>query len=386
MKFRLFFILLILAFNCKATKQASLDSNLSGLLANLFSSFDAKPSLKNISENFIFAKYTDLNSSIANLQTNLSNFPDSCGGDPTKLSNLQSLWKDSYAILKSIEIVQFGASGSYSTIDAWPSNYLTNPPDTIKIEATIAGTETISETSLSQKGDSENGFGAIEYLLFTNQASATNAATICGTLTGRRKTYLVEATKLLYTRVSRITLNWNPNFSGNYTTILQTAGANNEFYKSDKEVLDTLIKQIVTIVDKIKDDKVGYPSGISVESGGVVKANNIESRYANLSILNIRYNLEGLQSFYIGINGPGIADYVRYYNISLDERIKAKIIQTINKSKEITNLKQEILSGSTAKIREFITVLNELKVIFSVELAGNLSSSFSSGLGDGDGD
>ncbi len=386
MKFYLLFTLLIFAFSCKANKQATLDANLSGILANLFSAFDAKPSLKNISENFIFARYTDLDSSVTSLQTSVSNLSDSCGGDSTKLSTLQSLWTKSYAILKSIEIVQFGASGSYSTIDAWPSNYLTNPPDTTKIEATIAGAETISEANLSLKGDSENGFGAIEYLLFTNQAGATDLATICGTLTGRRKTYLQEATKLLFTRVARIKLNWNPSFSGNFTTILQTAGVNNEFYKSDKEVLDTLIKQIVTIVEKIKDDKVGYPSGISVDSGGVVRTNNIESRYANLSILNIQYNLEGLQSFYIGNNGPGIADYVRYYNPSLDDRIKAKIIQTINKSKEIANLKQEIQSGSSTKIREFITVLNELKVIFSVELAGNLGSSFTPGLGDGDGD
>ncbi|MCB1178760.1 MAG: imelysin family protein [Leptospiraceae bacterium] len=387
MKKLILILFITILSGCSSNNNSTTDSSYSGLLANYFTAFNAKPSLKNISENFIYNNYLSLQTSIDSLKTLTTNLSDSCGGDSTKLTELQTSWKSAYATLKKVEIVQFGPSASYSTIDAWPLNYLTNPPNTSSIETTISGSDTISETTLTAKSDSENGFGTIEYLLFTNNSGATDAATICGTLTGRRKTYLQEATKLLYTRVARIKYNWDPSNSGNFSTILQTAGPTNEFYKSDKEALDNLIKQIVTIVEVIKDYKVGYPAGLSSTSGGTVRSSNIESRYANQSILNIQYNLEGIQLYYIGnSNGPGIADYVDYYNPSLDIRIKEKITATINKSKEISNLKTEIDSGSLTKIRELITLLNDLKIIFSVELAGNLGSTFSPGLGDGDGD
>lgn len=379
------FLILFNQFACKHSNSSTEEASYSGLLANLFSSFNPKPSLKSISESFISYNYSDLESKTISFKTLASALPDSCNSQTGNLIGLQTSWKESYSILKKLEVVQFGASSTYTGIDSWPLNYLNNPPDTVKIEASISGTETLNETTLSSKTDNENGFPAIEYLLFDNGSGSKDAASICAGLTGRRKTYLQESINLLYTRISRINSNWNPVNSGNFSTILQTAGPLNEYYKSDKEVLDTLIKQIVNMVEKIKDVKVGYPSGLATQSGGVVRTSYIESRYSDRSIENIRYNLEGLFSFYLGAGGPGISDYVRYYNLPLDLRIREKVAQVQNKANEISNLKEEINSGST-KVKEFYTLLNELKILFSVELAANLGSTFTPGLGDGDGD
>ena len=377
---------LIVSFCSRNSNESSTDSRILGLLSNQFNTFKFGPLLKNISENFLYAKYADLEIKVTSLKNLTNNLPDSCSGDTSKLTAIQNAWKSAYSVLKEIEIVQIGPSGSYTTIDSWPANHLVNPPDTTKIEATIASAETISETSLSAKVDNENGFPAIEYLLFDNGSGSTNVTNICNVLTGRRKLYLQQAVVLLNTRITRITLNWNPTFSGNYTTILQTAGTNNEFYKSEKEVVDTLIKQIVSIIEKMKDDKVGYPAGLSADSAGVVRSTFVESRFANLSIAALGNNLNGIYLFYVGNNGPGISDYVRYYNISLDERIRAKIRQAQSKAIEVQDLKASLQAGSTVKVKELNTILNELKILFTVELAGNLGSSFKPGLGDGDGD
>ncbi len=378
--------ILILSFCKKNSNESSTDSRILGLMQNQINTFKFGPLLKNISEYFIYANYADLDMKVSSLKSLTNDLPDSCAGDTSKLTAIQNTWKSAYSVLKILEIIQIGPSGSYTTIDSWPANHLVNPPDTTKIEATISSVETISETTLSSKVDNENGFPAIEYLLFDNGSGSTNAINICNALTGRRKLYLQQAVNLLSTRITRITLNWNPTFSGNYTTILQTAGAGNEFYKSEKEVVDTLIKQIVSIVEKMKDDKVGYPAGLSADSGGVTRSNFVESRFANLSVTAIGNNLTGVYLFYVGNNGPGISDYVRYYNISLDERIRAKIKQAQAKAIEVQDLKANLQAGTTTKVKELNTILNELKILFTVELAGNLGSSFKPGLGDGDGD
>lgn len=382
------FISVVFAFSfcSKSSDTASSSSRIMGALHNQFSVFNFAPLIKNISENFIYKNYVELETKVNSLKTLTNELPDSCGGDNSKLVAIQDAWKSAFSTLKVIEIIQIGPSGSYTTIDSWPANYIVNPPDTAKIEATIVGTETISETALSSKLDNENGFPAIEYLLFNNGSGLTSATNICNSLTGRRKLYLQESVKLLSTRVTRLTLNWNPTFSGNFTTVLQTAGVSNEFYKSEKEVVDTLIKQIVSIVERVKDDKVGYPAGFSVDSGGVIRPTNVETKYANLSMKAIQDNLTGIYAFYVGNDGPGISDYVRYYNISLDERIRAKMRQAQAKALEISDLKGNLQSGSITKVKELHTITNELKILFTVELAGNLGSSFRPGLGDGDGD
>lgn len=371
------------------SKNAGSDSTTSrimGAIHNQLNAFNFGLLLKNTSENFIYQNYISLETNVNSLKSLTDALPESCGGDTTKLVAIQNAWKSSFAILKNVEIIQIGPSGSYSTIDSWPINYIVNPPDTAQINATIAGADTINETYLSTKSDNENGFPTIEYLIFDDGAGSTNTTNICNALNGRRKLYLQEAVNLLRTRVTRLSLNWNPTFSGNFTTVLQTAGPTNEFYKSEKEAVDTLIKQMVAMVEKIKDDKIGYPAGFSVESAGVVKPTNVETRFSNTSITAIGNNLSGISAFYTGNGGVGFSDYVRYYNVSLDERVRAKIKETQSKATEILDLKGDLLAGTNTKVRELHTLLNELKILFTVELAGNLGSSFTPGLGDGDGD
>ncbi|MBK8395484.1 MAG: imelysin family protein [Leptospiraceae bacterium] len=382
-------ILLITFAFSYCSKNAGDDSTTSrimGLIHNQLNAFNFGLLLKNTSENFIYQNYISLETNVNSLKNLTDALPDSCGGDTARLVAIQNAWKSSFAILKNVEIIQIGPSGSYSTIDSWPINYIVNPPDTAQINATIAGADTINETYLSNKSDNENGFPTIEYLIFDNGSGSTNITNICNALTGRRKVYLQEAVNLLRTRVTRLTLNWNPTFSGNFTTILQTAGPTNEFYKSEKEAVDTLIKQMVSMVEKIKDDKIGYPAGFSVESAGVVTPTNVETRFSNTSITAIGNNLSGISAFYTGNGGVGFSDYVRYYNISLDERVRAKIKETQSKATEILDLKGDLIAGTNTKVRELHTLLNELKILFTVELAGNLGSSFTPGLGDGDGD
>ncbi|MDX1960079.1 MAG: imelysin family protein [Leptospiraceae bacterium] len=382
-KIYLYTIILLSMFLCKSENDSSSKrSFLDGILANLLSSFQAKPVLKNISENVILKSYTELESKTKSLKDTLSNFPDSCGGDTSRLVSLRESWKSANLVLKKIELVQLGPSGSYSNLDPWPSNYLNNPPNAATINSIISGTDTINESFLSSKTDSENGFPVIEYLLFDNGLGISDVNSVCAALLGRRKTYLLEAVNLFNLRIARLSFNWNPNNNGNFSTILQNPNSNNEFYKTDKDALDALIKQIVTMIDKVKEDKLGYPSGLSAESGGSIRTTNVENRFSNTSIESIRANLEGLETFYLG----GINSYVAYFNISLDKRTQLKIKETIAKTKEISNLRTTLESGNLTKVRELNSLLNELKIIFTVEIAGNLGSTFRPGLGDGDGD
>ncbi|MCB1159858.1 MAG: imelysin family protein, partial [Leptospiraceae bacterium] len=363
-----FIIILFFSFsNCSEKKgEKSGEAGIFGYFAYLFNSFNAKPLFKNLSENIIYTSYVDLEQKTTVLKNSIDSLQDNCSSNTGNLLTLQNQWKEVFYSLKKSEVIQFGPSSIYTSLDSWPSSYQLNPPNTTSINTFISGTETIDETVIATKSGNETGLPAIEFLLFDNGTGSSDAASICLSLSGRKLSYLKEIMKLNYNRIANLLIRWNPKADNSYSLIMQTAGdASNTTYKTEKELLDLLIKQIVNLVETIKDSKLGYPTGISVDSAGVIRSTNVESRFSNLSISDIEMNLSGLQQFYTGGTGEGLSTYVSYYNPDLDKRIQGKMSEAITQTKAIINLSSDISTGNISNIKNLIKILNELKILLT---------------------
>lgn len=387
----LIFILILSIFpiscNSKASN-ASEENAVTGYFFSIYKKYDEKPMLENTAIQ-ITAMYADLNTRASAFHTAITSYTQECTAPYSKLVNLQTLWKENMQALKKTEFIQFGPavlSANYELMDAWVKNRLSYPPDTASIESFISSTTTIDSTTIAGLGKLLKGMPAIEYLLFTTSTSNTDNLDICNALGGRRLSYLKEIINNYTTNTTALSRSWNPD-GGNFSKEIYTAGEGSQYYSTRQKIIDTIIESMATQVEFVKDDKLGYPVGIGIDAGGVVRLNAMESKYSANSIENMINNLEGIRIIFSGNGGVGISDYVSYYNPGLSTRIINQIQDVKVKLQSINHFTYINTNPDTTNIQKAIDSLNLLKSMLTTEInatVGNSSITTTSAAADGD--
>lgn len=359
-----------------------------GIILNRLNIFNPKPMLSNLSSNVILPTYANLETAANELNTSAQAYSGDCSNNANALQSLQILWKKNFGILKQIEIIQFGPAqfgGFYESIDPWVANYIDNvTPDTTSINSFISGSTTITTSNVSTLNKLQKGLPAIEYLLFSDVSGNSSASAICTGLTSRRMDFMKQLVNLYYISVQGLHSQWKASGS-NYVNELPTAGSGSIYFSSEQTAISTLLLQFSNHIEFIRDNKLGYPAGLTSRSGGVRRSTVIESRFANQSIDNLVNNLIGVNNLYTGINGPGITDYVKSANPSLDLRIRQQIGICTANIQSISNLQTAINSNSTS-LQTAYNCLSSLRTMLTSELSATLGSGGSSSGSSGDGD
>lgn len=385
--FILLSILFLIANNCSRNNNtnASKESAFAGGLFNVIQIYNPTPIFSNISNNVIVSSYTNLEINARNLKAATDSYSQNCSGS-TSVQNLQSLWRANSNSLKESEITQFGPSvqgGYYESMDPWVNSYLSNPPDTTSINSYIAGVSTISLATITTLSKLQRGLPAIEYLLFDDGTGNSSLTSICTNLTGRRLQFLTQLVTDYYNNANALKAAWI-NTSGNFANELPNAGMGSSFFESKKTAMDTLINQMVGILNSIIDKKLGYPAGLNVSSSGVIRSSNIESRYADNSVDNLVSNLKSIRSYYTGSGGAGISDYVKNLNPILDRKIIAQIEDAIQKTQSISNLRTSLSSSNLTTIRDAFNSIRTLRTTLTTELSSLSGTGTVTTTGDGD--
>ncbi|WP_167883556.1 imelysin family protein [Leptospira ognonensis] len=372
--------------NCTRNRtEITLESLLNGSLYTTSRTYDTTAIFSNLGNNVILAGYTSLSNEATTFKTAADSYSQNCA-NTTALQNLQDLWKVNFTKLKSIEIVQFGPAvqgGYYETIDPWPTSYLSNPADTSAINEFIVGSTTINTSNIASLNKLAKGLPAIEYLLFDDGTGNSSLISICNNLTGRRLSFLVSLISDYATNAGSLKNAWSET-GGNFLKELTSAGLGSSFFETKKLALDSLITQMVTVLNNLVDKKLGYPSGLNIASGGTIRASAIESRYADASMDGLVANLVSLQVFYTGNGGAGISDYVRATNPILDRKIIFQIEEAISKSKQVSNLRISLTSNDLSKIRDAYEAIRALRITLTTDLSALSGTGTSTVTGDGD--
>lgn len=383
------FIILSSFFCGKNNGTDSSNSLLDGFLYSIYSSFQPDSTLTN-SATKIYEDYTDLETNASSFYTAISSYSSSCSSEYTELTSLRDYWKANMAILKKLELIQFGPAtqgGYYENIDPYKSNFLSNPPDTTTIESIVSDTSTIDSSSVSSMSKLAKGMPAIEYLLYDDGNGNSNLSSVCSVLTGRRLTLLTELIYNYYSSAKSLKKAWDSS-NGNFYDDLANAGKTGGYFQSKKEALDTLISQIINEIENIKDNKLSYPTGISSSSGGTIQVNYIESRYSGNAVTNMQNCMEGVKQLYTGDGGSGVSDYVQYYNPPLDARIKTQIDDVITKIGLIQNFDTSYQSSDQTEVETAIDSLQLLKSMLTTELSATVGNggqdTTNTSSGDGD--
>jgi predicted lipoprotein len=381
-----FIFLFFISENCsKNNSKPSQESAVAGGIFNIIKIFNPTPIFSNLSNNVILNSYSNLEATAKTLKAATDGYTQNCSSN-TSLQNLQTLWRANVISLKETEITQFGPAvqgGYYEIMDPWVNSYLSNPPDTTSINAYITGAGVISLSTISALNKLQRGMPAIEYLLFDDGAGNSSLSSICTSLSGRRLQFLVQLATDYYNNANAMKAAWISS-SGNFVNELPTAGMGSSFFDSKKSAMDTLINQMILVLNTIVDKKLGYPAGLNVSSNGIIRSNNVESRYSDASVDNLLANLRSIRNYYTGNGGAGISDYVKDINPILDRKILTQIEDAISKTQAISNLRTSLATSNLTSAKSAFDSIRTLRTTLTTELTSISGTGAVGSTGDGD--
>ncbi len=231
--------------------------------------------------------------------------------------------------------------------------------------------------------------GALEYLLFHEgqdngcpASSAINAdrtwESVGETQRQHRKTeYAIVVAGLIAKTMRELRAAWEPH-EGNFFQSFVAPGQGPSPYSSQLAVLSAMSNALFYLDKELKDDKLGRPLGLlRCDKPSCPEA--VESRYAHVSLLNIRQNLLGAKNLLSGCKSDtpqsGLLSYVRAkgaetlaqrMSVALDEAIRvadempSSDIESLLESDRPSVLRLHAALKSVTDIlkTEFVTAIN----------------------------
>jgi predicted lipoprotein len=257
-----------------------------------------------------------------------------------------------------------------SKIDFWPARE-------DKIEELLAGDEAITAESLAKGGTLTRGLPVIEYLLYSMDEESFEAES-------RWCELLVAATEDLVVMSGKIHDAWAPD-SGGFLSELTEAGLGSETYPVVKAGLGEVLNRFGHTVENIRVMKLQEPLGETAEQAN---SGVLESRFSGRSHEDIRDNLRGIETLYLGDGSAETFDSVQDLLISYGIDYAGVFRDHFDASMAAVDAIPEPLSGSLTKHRDAvqnaIDVLGELQRFIQVDLLGVFSLDLSFNDADGD--
>lgn len=301
-----------------------------------------------IANNVIVPTYTDMNLKANALYTSIVAF-NSNSSDSNLLVcqnawyNVRNAWEQSEGFLfgpVSIENID-------PRIDTWPINYQS-------LDSVLANNATFTNTYIESLEDALRGFHPIEYLLFGKNKSKKATE-----FNQRQKDYLLALSENLKGLCYKTISEWNNGFYADFTM-----PSSKSVYKSEREVYEEITNAIIGICDEVANEKINTPfiaQDPSLE----------ESPFALNSMADFKNNMTSVSNIYYGkyaIDGKGLEDFVKLYNLSLNNKIKQNIDAINNSFTNITLPFGEAITAQGTQIQNLITNINNLKIVLEEEL------------------
>lgn len=264
------------------------------------------------------------------------------------LTNARNLWKETRAIWEQSEGFLYGPVSTENIdprIDTWPVDYNS-------LEAILASTNTFSETEINALDDALKGFHPIEYLLF-----GQNGNKVYTDFTQREKEYLIALGLNLKTLTIKLSDSWDANIADNFVNHFKNPSVNNPIYSSNNLVYIEIVNALIGICDEVANGKINEPF---VAQDPLLE----ESPFALNSITDFKNNMISVQNVYLGkytVDGKGLEDLVKVYNLSLDNSIKSKISIAIESLDNITTSFGDAIINSPIQVQNVIDAINDLK-------------------------
>jgi len=371
-------ILSVVAFSCKKSATPANNNN------NNNGNVNQDSVLLNIGNNIILPSYQNYAIAINSLDSSIGDFNQ--GPTSTKLSNVQTLFKNAYIAWQSVsEYNQFGPA----SINIPPVSGLNLfPASTTVINNNISaiGTTTININSFANQ--TAKGFPALDYLLFgtdnvtllTDFTTDANAA--------NRKQYLALVSTDIKTETSATVTAWSAT-GGNYINTFITSSGN-----SVSSSLGLLLNSLDQDLEILKNYRLGAPLGLVFTT--TTSPTQVEAYYSGISAQLALTQLKAIQNIYLGSgtygNGLGLRNYLitskavysTYTGASLDSTIKSELALDITDLEAVPDPLSATIQTSPAVATDAFNKTQQLVVLLKTDMPSLLGVAITYGDNDGD--
>jgi len=309
--------------------------------------------LDNFSKNVAAANYTDLYNKTQQLYTSIQEF--NTDATQPNLETARTNWRIARASWEQSEAFLFGPVATENVdprIDTWPIN-------NTDLENVMADNDSFPQALISDLPDELKGFHPVEYLLF-----GQNGDKQAGAFTAKEKLFLIALAQNLNNLTTSLHDAWNPAQAGTYYHEFKTAGTGSSLYGTQRAAFEELVNAMAGICDEVANGKMGEP--FTTQDPTLE-----ESPYSKNSITDFTNNIAGVQNVYYGkytSDGKGLEDWVREYNLSLDQTIKTKIQTAIGALNNVTQPFGQAISTQPIQVQAAIDAINDLKETLETEL------------------
>ncbi|MEQ9300485.1 MAG: imelysin family protein [Cyclobacteriaceae bacterium] len=260
--------------------------------------FDRGAMLAHWADNIIIPAYLNYQSSLEGLVASSEAFV----GEPsaTTLSTLKNSWQQSYLSWQRVSMFEIGKAEQL-VLRSFTNIY---PTDTTGLLDNISsGTYNLA---LASKYD-EQGFPAIEYLLFAHDENETVEDFAGNNAQGQ---YLLDLTSRLQSLTNEVVEDWQGGYRETFVADDGSSGTSS---------VNKMVNDYIFYYEKsLRAGKVGIPAGIF---SGSPLPNTVEARYSGdfakplfLEALNATQNFFNGTPYSGGSNGPSLRAYLDHLN------------------------------------------------------------------------
>lgn len=298
--------------------------------------------------------YAELAAKSIALQTAIANFVD----QPTALhlETCKIFWKEARAAWEQSEGFLYGPVATENIdprIDSWPIDFNA-------IETELNGSTDFSiEANLDALDDALKGFHPIEYILWGENGDKEPED-----FTTREKEYLLGLAQNLKKLTTQLADQWNSSVNSAFIIHFTQPQTQNPYYQSYKAVCEQMVNGMIDICEEVASGKIGEPFLLQDPSLE-------ESPYSANSMVDFKNNIISVQNAYLGkytIDGKGLEELVRTYNLTLDAQIKTKINNALAALSTVTAPFGTALSTQQVQIQNSIDAIEELKDMLEMQL------------------
>ncbi len=314
------------------------------------------------------------------------------GGGASELDAARLAWREAIAVFQRIEMLQVGPAGLVTlttggrglrdVINGWP--LIT----TCRIDTNLVDPVYDDRAGIEAGPINARGLTALEYLLFfegtSNSCPAASRINMDGSwatlgdaeVSRRRAVYAHHVASLVLEHAAELRAAWEP-ADGNFLGALSNAGNGSAVYPSAQLGLNAISDALVYLYKEVVDYKVGIPAGIRIECPTDACPDQVESRWAHVSVHHLRANVAAFRDAYLGApegtDAPGFDDLVRSVGgTELDARLQGLIAQSFAALDAIDGTLEEAVISEVEDVDALAAALRALADAFRIEVVSIL--------------
>lgn len=309
--------------------------------------FDKTAMLTHYADGLIIPGYSSLQQKLQELETPLQAFMD----DPTAANQqlLKAPFKEAYLQFERISVYQIGPAETIllnNFLNTFPVNY-----SAIENGILYNSIELRPNFAINLQG-----FPALDYLLFSNQALEQ----LAGPTAANRKLYVQAVFDRMKALVNEVVSEWKGGYRAQFIANTRTDVGSSIGY---------LVNQLAYEMDQMKGPRIGWPFG--KQSGGQVFADKTEAYYSGLSMALAIENLKSLKTAYTGgSDGKGLSGYlVALKKESLNTEVIRQFDVTIEKLMAIPDPLSTSLSTHSTQVNDAYKEIQNLLTLIKTDVA-----------------